>query len=112
MMRHSKPYCWGNPLCIKPGRYLNNPAARPEQPIYVRNDVFAQLESFYEKLLELSYSAEVVGVDYSQKEAACEKVNGWVDEHTRGMIREILSPDSIDHETKLVLVNTVFFKGS
>ena len=76
------------------------------------NSALLQLENFYSELLKRSYSAEAVSVNFQEKEAACHKVNQWVDAHTRGMIQEILSPDTLDAMTRLVLVNTVYFKGA
>jgi len=39
------------------------------------------------------------------------QVNDWVAENTNQKIRNILSNDSVDETTKLVLVNAIYFKG-
>jgi len=38
-------------------------------------------------------------------------INEWVSNMTKGHIRDLLPPNSIDEETDLVLVNAVYFKG-
>ncbi|KAM9286097.1 ovalbumin-like [Cariama cristata] len=42
---------------------------------------------------------------------AREVINSWVESHTNGMIKNILQPGSVDPQTKMVLVNAVYFKG-
>lgn len=44
-------------------------------------------------------------------EVARARINGWVEERTRGRIRELLSPRSVDKATLLVIVSAIHFKG-
>uniref|UniRef100_A0A803MGK5 Serpin domain-containing protein n=1 Tax=Chenopodium quinoa TaxID=63459 RepID=A0A803MGK5_CHEQI len=39
-------------------------------------------------------------------------VNSWAEKHTSGLIKELLSPDSVDNQTRLILANAIYFKGS
>ncbi|XP_014475805.1 PREDICTED: serpin B3-like [Dinoponera quadriceps] len=39
------------------------------------------------------------------------RINDWVSNMTKGHIRDLLTPGSIDSETDLVLANAVYFKG-
>ncbi len=50
-------------------------------------------------------------VDFSAAAAAANFINAWIEKNTRGMIKDILSPDSFSDETRLVLANAVYFKG-
>ncbi|MFX0044124.1 MAG: serpin family protein [Candidatus Hodarchaeota archaeon] len=40
------------------------------------------------------------------------KINAWVSEQTRGKITEIIDSQSVTPETTLILLNTIYFKGS
>uniref|UniRef100_A0A0D9ZAH6 Serpin domain-containing protein n=1 Tax=Oryza glumipatula TaxID=40148 RepID=A0A0D9ZAH6_9ORYZ len=40
------------------------------------------------------------------------QVNSWVEKVTSGLIKEILPPGSVDHTTRLVLGNALYFKGA
>ncbi|KAL7108961.1 hypothetical protein ACP275_06G145900 [Erythranthe tilingii] len=40
-----------------------------------------------------------------------EEVNKWAENETNGLIEEILPPDSVDENTRLILANAVYFKG-
>ncbi|XP_055977103.1 glia-derived nexin [Sorex fumeus] len=58
------------------------------------------------------FQCEVRNLDFGNPAAACDSVNAWVKNETRGMIDSVLSPDLIDEMfTRLVLVNAVYFKG-
>ncbi len=39
------------------------------------------------------------------------KINAWVEEQTKGRIRDLIPPGSIDDLTRLVLTNAIYFKG-
>lgn len=58
------------------------------------------------------FQCEVRSLDFKNPTSACDSINAWVKNETRGMIDSVLSPDLIDSAfTRLVLVNTVYFKG-
>lgn len=39
-------------------------------------------------------------------------VNSWVEKETNGLVKDIVSPDLFDNETKIVFANAIYFKGS
>uniref|UniRef100_A0ABI7ZKI6 Serpin domain-containing protein n=1 Tax=Felis catus TaxID=9685 RepID=A0ABI7ZKI6_FELCA len=58
------------------------------------------------------FQCEVQNVDFDDPASACDSINVWVRNETRGMIDNLLSPNLIDGAlTRLVLVNAVYFKG-
>uniref|UniRef100_A0A8C8RG07 Plasminogen activator inhibitor 1 n=1 Tax=Pelusios castaneus TaxID=367368 RepID=A0A8C8RG07_9SAUR len=58
------------------------------------------------------FQCNVKSVDFEDQNAACDSINQWVKNETRGMIDNLLTPDIIDGAlTRLVLVNAVYFKG-
>jgi serpin B len=40
------------------------------------------------------------------------EVNMWVEKETDGLIKEVLSPGSVDTETRLIFANAMYFKGT
>uniref|UniRef100_A0A0E0J2N2 Serpin domain-containing protein n=1 Tax=Oryza nivara TaxID=4536 RepID=A0A0E0J2N2_ORYNI len=49
---------------------------------------------------------------FTQAAEVASQVNSWVDRVTSGLIKEILPPGSVDHTTRLVLGNALYFKGA
>jgi serpin B len=45
-------------------------------------------------------------------DAARQRVNDWVDQETKGKIKDILPPGSIDPTTRMVLANAIYFKAA
>ncbi|CAN6179520.1 unnamed protein product [Urochloa humidicola] len=59
-----------------------------------------------------SYKAEARAVDFKgNRDKAIREINRWVSKATRGLIKDVLSPDDVGPLTRLVLVNAVYFKG-
>ncbi|XP_060111590.1 plasminogen activator inhibitor 1 [Heteronotia binoei] len=50
-------------------------------------------------------------VDFAESPRARRIINGWVEQHTEGMIRDFLQEGALDEMTRLVLVNAIHFKG-
>ncbi|KAL1775203.1 serpin B10 [Sigmodon hispidus] len=80
------------------------------------NKLFGEKSSrFKENYIQLCkkyYSAEPEAVDFLKcAEEARIKINSWVKTETKGEISNLLPEGSIDADTKMVLVNAVYFKG-
>ncbi|KAJ0963410.1 hypothetical protein J5N97_028532 [Dioscorea zingiberensis] len=49
---------------------------------------------------------------FLQADEVAKEVNSWVDNMTSGLIKELLPSGSIDHNTRLVFGNALYFKGA
>ncbi|XP_017894465.1 PREDICTED: serpin B6-like [Capra hircus] len=59
------------------------------------------------------YQAEMEELDFvSATEESRKHINTWVAEKTEGKIRDLLSANSVNPATRLVLVNAIYFKGN
>jgi serpin B len=59
------------------------------------------------------YGAGVPEVDFnSEREKARQEINGWVEQKTHQRIRDLLQPGIVDADSRLVLVNAIYFKGN
>ncbi|XP_062028991.1 serpin-ZXA-like, partial [Rosa rugosa] len=63
-------------------------------------------------IVDNAYKAALNQVDFKTKaeEIRCE-VNSWAKEETKGLIKEVLPPMSVDSTTRLILANALYFKG-
>ncbi|MCB9450459.1 MAG: serpin family protein [Anaerolineaceae bacterium] len=76
-----------------------------EQAFPFKPDFVAELQSTYGAGLEL--------VDFIQAaEDARQMINTWVEDHTNGLIKDIVPPGAVDAMTRLVLVNAIYFKSN
>jgi len=63
-------------------------------------------------LVARHYAGGLHLVDFRRAaEAARVTINRWVEDRTKQKIRELVPPDGLDPDTRLVLVNAVYFKG-
>ncbi|KAL6030718.1 hypothetical protein STEG23_011367 [Scotinomys teguina] len=75
-------------------------------------DKSARFKEEYTQGLKRFYSTEPEAVDFQNcTEEARMEINSWVKDQTKGKIPNLLPEDSVDEGTKMVLVNTVYFKG-
>lgn len=69
------------------------------------------LPSFQESCLHF-YQAELEPLSFAKApERSRKHINAWVSKKTEGKIPEVLAKNSIDEESRLVLINAVYFKG-
>ena len=58
------------------------------------------------------YKANAENVDFvNQPEAAKNKINTWVEDNTNNKIKDLISKNDITKYTRLILTNTIYFKG-
>lgn len=87
-----------------------------DSQLLAANSIWAQLGEPllhpFQDLMIRQYRGTVRQVGFREDpEAARATINQWVETQTRGKIRELISQGSLDPQTSLALVNTIFFKG-
>ena len=90
----------------------------PSEPIMltVANRLFGQ-EGYefrppFLALLKDTYRAPLQSMDFASKHAeAAEEINAWVEEKTQNRIRDLIPPDGLSQDTRLVLVNAIYLKA-
>jgi len=79
------------------------------------NRLYAQkaykLQKDYLNLVQTSFAADIKLEDFVNESAkVVQTINGWVEERTNKLIRNLLSPDDVDSDTRLILINCIYFK--
>ncbi|KAM9739152.1 serpin B9-like isoform 2-T2 [Dama dama] len=93
---------------------LNKPDA--QYLLTTANRIFGEktyefLSTFKELCLRFYY-AELEQLSFAEAaEPSRKQINAWVSKKTEGKIPELLPANSINAETRLILVNAVYFKG-
>lgn len=77
--------------------------------IYVMKN-FTPKASF-KQIAEESFKSDAQTLDFANNEASAETINKWVEGQTNEKIKNLISKDSLDSDTRMVLVNAIYFKG-
>jgi serine protease inhibitor len=91
-------------------------AASGDVQLNIANKLWAQqdyhfLPEFFE-VVEINYNSGVNQVDFmANREEIRGDINQWVYEQTRENIKDLIAPDVLTEDTRLVLVNAIHFFG-
>jgi serine protease inhibitor len=58
------------------------------------------------------YGAPIESLNFANATEASGKINAWVAKQTQNQIKNLLSPEDLDCNTRLVLTNAIYFKGN
>jgi serpin B len=94
-------------------RYLNQ---KKEYNISTANALWIKenypLLKEYKDLILTYYGGTSTGMDYSDPEEAAAIINGWIENNTNHLIKNLISSGDIDPVfTRLILTNAIYFKG-
>ena len=93
-----------------------NEGSDENNKLLTANRLFVQksfdiLEAFKEGTREF-YDAELAQVDYiTNAEYAREEINHWVEQKTNDNIKDLIPPGILNSDTRMTLVNAIYFKG-
>ena len=71
-----------------------------------------KLNKDFEAVVKNSYQANADEVDFTKPDNACNKINDWAKDKTHGLIPQILSPDVITTDTRMVITNSLYFESA
>ena len=93
------------------GQVSNNEGAE----VNIANRLFAaedlKIKNDFNDILQKFYNSEIQNVDFKNAKQTADIINEFVKDKTKGLITKVLESDAIDGLTRLVLINTVYFKG-
>jgi len=66
----------------------------------------------YLDTIKINYGADITPLDYiNNPEGSRRTINSWIEDKTNDRIKNIIAKGSLGSNTKLVLVNAIYFKG-
>lgn len=87
----------------------------PNITLHIANKVYLKdgfsLKNSFKDAVVKSFLSEVEPIDFAQP-AAAPTINTWVSNKTNDKIKELISANDLDSETRLVLLNAIYFKGN
>ncbi|XP_033175586.1 antichymotrypsin-2 isoform X2 [Bombus impatiens] len=86
-----------------------------DNKLAVANKIFvaasSNLKPSYKNLTEVYFRSASQLVNFAQNKEAANIINSWVEQNTNNLIKELISAETINSMTRLVLVNAIYFKG-
>jgi serpin B len=65
----------------------------------------------FSEIAKIDYNAEAKNVDFANSEQARQEINSWVEQKTNDKIKDLIKPGLIGGDTRVLLVNAIYFKG-
>ena len=65
----------------------------------------------YRESLHNTFHADISPVNFGESEEAARRVNSWVRDMTNKNIDKLIEKDMVNDNTRLILVNALYFKG-
>lgn len=78
--------------------------------IYVKNDYKVKKE-FHDVAVE-KFSSDIANLDFGKSAESANEINQFVQEKTHDRIKDLIEPSMINSDTRMVLVNAIYFKGN
>jgi serpin B len=95
---------------ILPAIHSNEYTLKTANKIYVENN-FAIKDDF-KKVATDVYQAQFQNIEFAESVAAADEINEWVEEETADKIHDLISPGDVNADTKVVLVNALYFEAN
>lgn len=64
-----------------------------------------------EIVLQDSFHSESETVNFANAVGSSRNINQWVEDKTNNKIKDLIKPDALGPDTRMVLVNAIYFKG-
>lgn len=70
------------------------------------------LKQSYGETAKSTFKSIPEQIDFSKSEDAAAKINKWIEQTTEGVLKNVVSPSTLTPDMTMLLINTIFFKGS
>lgn len=81
----------------------------------IANQVFVQkgykINKNFQEIAVQKFSSDIEFIDFVNKNAAAETINGFIKEKTNNKIKDLIKSDMLGADCRVVLVNAIYFKG-
>lgn len=70
-----------------------------------------KLKEGFQSVVTKQFFSEIQPVDFAKNDAAAKTINTWVEQKTNEKIKDLIEASDLNDDTRLVLVNAIYFKG-
>lgn len=86
-----------------------SPMLKIANKVYVKNAY--HIKESFKSVATKQFHSESEEIDFEQAASSAHTINQWVEQNTNNLIKDLISQDSLGGDTRLVLVNAIYFKG-
>lgn len=83
--------------------------------LQIANKLFVQenykIKPEFNEIAKKSFQSEAQNLNFAKSVESAKTINDWVESKTNNKIKDLISSDSLDALTRMVLVNAIYFKG-
>ncbi|KAH8372755.1 hypothetical protein KR009_004425, partial [Drosophila setifemur] len=83
--------------------------------LHIANKIFVMegypLAEQFDQLLSKEFLSSAQSVNFASSAQAAATINGWVEQSTNYLIKDLVSASALDANSRMVLVNAIHFKG-
>lgn len=65
----------------------------------------------FDEIARKNFHSESETLDFAKATDSARSINSWVEEKTNNKIKDLIKPDALGSDTRMVLVNAIYFKG-
>lgn len=89
--------------------------AKSQVTLDLANKIFVmksfELKPEFNNIMKKNYKSEAQELDFADNVNSANTINSWVESKTNNKIKNLIQPDSLSGDSRLVLVNAIYFKG-
>lgn len=89
--------------------FQNNPMLKIANKLYVMTGYHVKGE--FNEIATKQFHSEAEPINFAAAKPAADNINGWVESKTNNLIKDLIKADSLSSDTRMVLVNAIYFKG-
>lgn len=90
-------------------------AVRKTNGLKIANKIYVQKaytpKQKFRDIATKSFNSDAQSLDFGDNEVSAKTINDWVENATNNKIKDLISKDSLSSDTRMVLVNAIYFKG-
>lgn len=87
----------------------DNPMLKIANKVFVKNDY--HIKAAFNEIATKQFLSETQTLNFSESVNSANIINQWVESKTNHLIKDLISADALSQDTRLVLVNAIYFKG-
>jgi len=77
--------------------------------VYVKKDF--SIKPTFNEIATKNFNSEAQSLDFSESSESAATINQWVEDNTNNKIKNLVTPDELTNDVRMILINAVYFKA-